>query len=588
MSSKFQEASAKLVDRLLGQMGGSLKPLGFLVDGRSVLWLPSDPFALYVQFLTVQHSSSSSSVARKDFRDCVARENRVRSTSDRLISSSDARHCCVWGCTFEADDSDHGFELAHFTSAEHLHSHNSSFHSYSGETNNSVRLGGSGFSRVASIDGLKNLISGLTSAACARSAQLAGKAKKTISTALVDPSGERIVCSPSRYDFHLSLDNLFEAAGGLDEAVLLLFNIALLFDVEGCSVRMTEGAHKSFHSIMSKDGPRGGVLPAFSCCSCSDSREIVSITNRECLQCSLCNLDAEEVLQVNTMERETESGRGEMEYMEQPTYSYRGIGCAIAGNILGPRPDDFATKNGGFLSYAKRLLLLIASKIPPHLRTTYDLVDSINAVGDLSKRMWKTDGGSDFRRFVMQSSSVQMLTQAFVVLLASFQKSKLPLWWSGEAGWSSSAFVLLHSSSKASLILHMLLCDIALVEYLEIAPEETPLRNLDITGVSVGNFKGITVEAKMKLLLEAADSMSIPRFTGIHESFCSICEDGGSLLCCEFCPGVVHSTCCSPPVPELDHWCCASCTASLMELGFVLPFSKNNTSGAPGVSGMAE
>lgn len=576
-SIKFQEVSSKLMFQMLGQTGGpssSLK-LGALVDGRYVLWLHSDPLALYIQLLSVEHSSSP--LAGKAFRECIAKQNRLRSPKDRLISSTHALHYCLWGCRFETDDSEDGFELVHFPSAVHLRKHNNYFHSYTSKTAQVGSL--TGFSRVASTDGLQSLERALGSAACARSAQLTTEAEKAGQAEKVrDPSsGDFIVCSPSRDRLQPTLANLFDVVSA-GEAVdddemlgkieltsrcpshqpaVLLLKIKLLFELKKGTLHLSQGAHKSFCCIQPKKGE--GRVPVLPCGSlCSDSIGIAP--NRECHQCSLCTLDAEEVLQLNTMEQETDTSK-ETQSNKLPTYSYHGIGCAIAGNSL--VSDDFTKAQGGHLTFGKKLLLHVTQKIPQQLHTV--------EAEDLQDTMRKNK--NNFRQFVNESLSVDMLAQAFVVVLTSVEQTRLPLWWSGAAGWSSSALILLNSSrSKASLILHLLLFDVALTEYLQTAFEATPLKNLNFSaGVSSdGDFKDNLVEARMKVLLEAGDNTSIRRYHDGHELHCSICEDGGSLLCCEFCPGVAHPQCCTPPVQvELDHWCCASCVASLKEIQLI-------------------
>ena len=483
----YRESSKKLIHQLLGEMGGPLSPLGVLVDGRSVLWLPTDPVALYVQILTVEHSTAP--ITRKGFRDCVTRQNRLRTSSERLISSSDATHCCLWGCTFEQTDGEEGFELAHFTEAAHLQRHNFRFHSFSGGSGENVSRAApmAGFSRIATNDGIKNLISGLTSAACARSALLC-KAQKSPASTLVDPTGENVVNSPSNYKYHLSADDLCDFLGGKPEdmvgngvimkqdpvvqAALLLLKIFLLFDIDRDTLRLTKYAHESFCAFMPKGIPNGGALSHPSCC-CSEPGGGIS--------CSLCTLSCEENLQLISNRSECKMGnaREKPELTELATYSYQGIGCAKPGSISRSWPEKSKDNTDGTLSYAKGLLLQLWKKIPPQVRGR-DANESTKIAAlrvgdlcfqDLCKQLWTTDGGSDFHNFVKQSSSTEMLGQAFIVLLASFQTRKLPLWWSGEAGWSSFGGSVLRS--RASLILRIVLCDVALQEYMHTAPQET-------------------------------------------------------------------------------------------------------------------
>ena len=48
---------------------------------------------------------------------------------------------------------------------------------------------------------------------------------------------------------------------------------------------------------------------------------------------------------------------------------------------------------------------------------------------------------------------------------------------------------------------------------------------------------------------------------------CYICQDGGTLLCCEFCSQTMHPSCNAPPIPDdldLDVWICGGC---MIEIG---------------------
>ncbi|CAG2063478.1 unnamed protein product [Timema podura] len=49
-----------------------------------------------------------------------------------------------------------------------------------------------------------------------------------------------------------------------------------------------------------------------------------------------------------------------------------------------------------------------------------------------------------------------------------------------------------------------------------------------------------------------------PKRKGIHHvnvSWCSICTEGGSLMCCDICPNSFHAHCLVMPVPEGGYTC---------------------------------
>lgn len=164
-----------------------------------------------------------------------------------------------------------------------------------------------------------------------------------------------------------------------------------------------------------------------------------------------------------------------------------------------------------------------------------------------------------------------MLSQSFVALLASIKREKLPLWWKAKhTGWSTAQRLMLSDVTMSSLILQLLLFDIALSEFTETEPESFPYENLTFTGKDLlpGSFMAMKAEERMQELLQCARKAAVPRFQGVHGSVCCTCEDGGELLCCEFCERVVHLQCLNPPLlkPPVDGWACTPCTVDILEL----------------------
>jgi hypothetical protein len=60
---------------------------------------------------------------------------------------------------------------------------------------------------------------------------------------------------------------------------------------------------------------------------------------------------------------------------------------------------------------------------------------------------------------------------------------------------------------------------------------------------------------------QAAAQAESEREIDVHNEFCTVCRDGGELLCCEKCPQSYHTFCLNPmlkTVPE-DEWLCPKC-----------------------------
>lgn len=53
-----------------------------------------------------------------------------------------------------------------------------------------------------------------------------------------------------------------------------------------------------------------------------------------------------------------------------------------------------------------------------------------------------------------------------------------------------------------------------------------------------------------------------------HLEFCTVCKDGGELLCCDSCPSAYHVYCLNPPlrnVPD-EEWMCPRCSVSIQNI----------------------
>lgn len=53
-------------------------------------------------------------------------------------------------------------------------------------------------------------------------------------------------------------------------------------------------------------------------------------------------------------------------------------------------------------------------------------------------------------------------------------------------------------------------------------------------------------------------------YSGDHDDECYICEDGGDLICCDYCSKAFHLKCHIPPLSHVPfgNWVCCECKAS--------------------------
>lgn len=47
----------------------------------------------------------------------------------------------------------------------------------------------------------------------------------------------------------------------------------------------------------------------------------------------------------------------------------------------------------------------------------------------------------------------------------------------------------------------------------------------------------------------------------IHNETCTLCQEGGNVLCCDTCPAVYHLECMNPPLKKVPRgkWSCPQC-----------------------------
>ncbi|CAB9513770.1 expressed unknown protein [Seminavis robusta] len=540
-----------------GKSSGRKDVLGHFPDGRSMLWLPNDPCALYVEEL----ARNQVHVCEDVFRKLVLDQNNERESNARLTLGNHA-HSCLWGCTYYEQQSPQSqLQLVSFPSEVELRKHYVDTHSFGNGNKQACQFESSAkFFRVSNTRTVQKLIAQLTAAACLCSAKLSDLAKTGEAAAsVVGPHGSTIVCGPSRFRLSLSVDDIVSTirsgpravnrsqsfqANPLHQILPLLAKTVFLFDLKSdTSLRLSSGALKGLQNVEAKKELGGLSLPPYRS-HCSIFPQSPARSSGKCTGCSLCVLDAERTLEHHTANKRYNCGFGETD-LSMP------VPCSR-----------------GYLGFAKLLLLRIARDIPTQLQPSL-FNGKKDELGNLRKQVWKPTVGRSFRRFIRQSTSIQAVTQAFVVLLASVELRELPLWWKAEQfGWSEGTQQLLLAPSKSALILNMNLFDLALSEYMGRVQGERPYRTL-VDGshnLVPESFRGMPAEARIKAVLEAAAKHDLPRFHGVHASACCICEEEGRLFRCEFCDCVVHKECCSPELQDPEQWVCNACAVDVMEL----------------------
>jgi hypothetical protein len=560
-TTEFEKMLVPLASELLGRCG-QMCILGELPDGREVIWIQSDQRALYLRLH--ENANSDPRVIHRaaafqfEYLRCIKLQAAGAPPSLRPCDSS--RHCCLWGCSVHVGlgtASESVREVLGFSSRAEREDHYSNCHAF-GSALETVICDTERLVRIQEGEPICELNTALSSAICALRLELCKEASRKSAMPKTSTSGVQFFCAPVAGSLALYPTNTLSVAlvdlvrGDVDPPlrtlVLLWSRIARLFAVEdGGLFRLSQhDINRTFlqrKSLVAASVPGNSSRTGAYCCLKNGESSAVT----ESSSCFLCSLPSEKVI-----------GWRNAEFESLHPYDgqiYRGIGCALFGDMPDSDKSGIVTLRGR-LGKAKSLLLRVSTNIPDPLRFLEGTPTDFESDPLEGKRIWDEDHFSVWRLFVSEAMNVHMLAQAFVAMLASIRKSRLPEWWCGEgSGWSSSSLVLLAQPTLSSLLLHLYVFDTAVAEFKSTAHLEKKSGRRVIAG---------TLAERMDKFLRLSEKHGFERYDGIHDSACIFCDDegGGSLLRCELCKNVQHHMCCDPPVetPEqLKCWICDVC-----------------------------
>ncbi|XP_048106905.1 autoimmune regulator isoform X2 [Alosa alosa] len=61
---------------------------------------------------------------------------------------------------------------------------------------------------------------------------------------------------------------------------------------------------------------------------------------------------------------------------------------------------------------------------------------------------------------------------------------------------------------------------------------------------------------------ELLNSSTITRTGDVNDDECTVCKDGGELICCDGCPRAFHLGCLDPPLTSIPSWRCGQCQST--------------------------
>jgi len=632
--------AANLLVRRLSCRTASL--LGYLPDDRAVVWLKSDPEAIYLL-------SSGSSDNRPILTDDVNQLQYVgRAISNREGSSpsteTGSRFSCVWGCgsngisTTECSSANNesgareqtakNKHLLSYDTQEELTSHLNRCHGYVDTASCSLNP----CARVSNGEAIIRLCADLSLTSCAR---CPGLVDCTVPLSLSDDAEPGAAPTPQHiiFDFQRNLDLSRSGKGGLNLASIgtstrecpgvrdtlrLVSRLCRLFAIEKrgeyrlslpedaadeelpMSVRDNCDTGRSMSIDASEEALLSSIerdieacqpsnaaqsehatkksLPLSRCgvkCVCTSidhSNEYNTTSDRA--TCSICSIEGEGVIDV----------RGASDENSEPSAVPSGIGCALLSDFPDYKPPSRrkisrdakimarikAVRDegkSGQLKALKVMLLTIALRVPPSLYGN-----------NTTTSIWEDDNFHRWCVFVEHVGNERMLAQAYLLLINSVNKNRMPNWWTAKkSGWSSP-MTSLHFQTLSSLSLNFYVFDAAVLDGSPSVSDGAFLRGSN-SGMSKGpsgsegdspdkrpskktkkggagpragdtnqyfeKLKNMNIVTRMNTALKWADECGLQRLpiNEAHNDVCTVCKDGGDLLCCELCNQSQHAEC---------------------------------------------
>jgi hypothetical protein len=545
--------------RLCTEQRGTTARLGVLPDGRRLTWFQSDPKAVYVTYDSRSDSRKNQDIIKQAQNHAQARYLNDVESARRQLSSPALRPCergtlcCIWGCSVEVPGERDYRKCLTFSSPSELAEHLNSWHLFASDSSHprTIKLRKGGLDRIAEGEPLRHLCSCITSAACARDPTLLSLSTKLGASSVKTVSGREFSLSPVEqlllFQEHATLVPEKNRSDDVNELIGIFTSIARLFDLEGkCCFRLSDhdfakasALDLDLHTVGSQDLS-------------------VHVEHENNPDCSVCALGAENVLL-----RQDDDVKG-------ATSLYRGIGCGLMSDIcFGIKRKYTNDRTREHVGRVKQMLLSMADKIPAalHLSDTARSAPSTTWIrAYLGQPLWSNM--DVWRSFVLESRSLSSLSQALLVLVSGVDRERLPLWWRSEgAGWGKPQ-MLLTRPSQSNILLLIRVFDLAVAEFAASETIRPPGTKTDGgTSYLPTEFTKLPFLERTAQTLKWAEELGIDRWQGEYEMYCSNCQDGGDLLCCELCSNVAHAACLQPPLVQIpDYFVCEPCMTDIHAL----------------------
>jgi len=553
--------------------------IGILPDGRSVHWFLSDPSAVYIQ----------------DHEDCK-NDSYITKSRDDILSAfqinseiSKARHqpfldvkCgkslifCPWGCCTvhrAIDQSGRGYPLLTFNSISELKEHISKVHSYDSYRRHKT------LRRIPEGRPLRDLCADLTIYLCCLSSSLRRFTHHYHKDGGEYPMRGSIIIDPVSWrglDYK-SLAVFEDNAPLASSAIKLWDRLDSLFSIE------VDGSFR-FHEM----------------------HEI-----RECIPHALSRIHSDEMKLFKVIDTGLKDTALGLETWKKDCFNPKsnfslfhdclkpivkakgsgieaGVGCALISSLrfdfdhsetrqkLLQAANDSAHASSD-LDIMKALLFNIAANVPRSLYAT-----KMHMFTETPKSEFWADIDI-WIRFVRRCISTRMIAQAYVALQSSIIKQKMPKWWrTSKSGWSSS-LVIMQNPTISSVSLLVFVLDIGISEFMATATKQSnnchqsgktsapsppkSFRRGGNTPRFIEELERLNFKERFRLLESLANKIGLPPHEGDYAEECMLCDNGGDLLCCEYCENVIHQECLGSP-DKLDDvaFVCSECICDIAKL----------------------
>ena len=678
--------AADILVKRLSHRSASL--LGYLPDGRAVVWLKSDPEAIYLRFPASSSGNFSSLTDDISHLQYVATSLDQSDAEDNVskpsTETSGSGFSCVWGCCSSSgvspkerfsssnDKKKSGDQVAKdqfalsYDTQEELTSHLCEHHSYI----DAATFHRKSCSRISQGEAIIRLCADLSLAFCARCPGLIDSTVP-LSLSFEAEAGDESISKHIIFDFQRNLDLSQSGEGSLNfssiaiatrecpevrDMIRLVSRLCRLFAVEkGGEYRLTLPKNSAEEDVLITSGdigkdadrsmsfddgeaallssierdieasqpPTSGRSETFDkkvslsmcgvecvCTSIDHSNDYTNVSDRA--RCPICAAKGEGVIAIRCSSAEIERNEdtdASIDENNEPAVVPSGIGCALLSDFPKYNPSSRlktlrdakimaqikAVHNegkNGQLKALKVMLLTIARRVPPSLYAESStpsskskpsaLVteDSANGGSDsaASVSLWEDDNFHQWISFVRYAENERMLALAFLLLINSVNKHRMPNWWTAKkSGWSSP-MTTLHFQTLSSLALNFYVFDAAVLDGSPSVSDGALLggsnsaNNQGSTSTSGAvsldkrpakktkkggpqrwgdsntyfeKLKKMNFPTRMKTALKWADKCGIQRLppNEDHNDVCAVCKEGGDLICCELCCQSMHPEC---------------------------------------------